>query len=120
MNPRCPIYDRACSTAYNAKRCRCDACREWNAQHSRRGRPEGNRTFQWSNATLSYTRRRADRRQGIVQPTEPVWIPSRKMEELWADFDSALKADPIYVIRIAEAARRVSESAYGAGHDRDH
>lgn len=41
--PQCPIHNRACSTAYTHRKCRCEACRAWKserAQDYRKRNPE--------------------------------------------------------------------------------
>ena len=33
--PRCPEHDLACSTAYNKRKCKCEACKAWHSEYGK-------------------------------------------------------------------------------------
>ena len=86
---RCLQLSLACATAYGLG-CRCDRCRDWNSDHSRRGRKPGNRTFSWPREVVL-------RRRGL------------DLDAMVTEFVEAVRVDPGYLIEFVEEFRASQE-----------
>jgi CRISPR/Cas system Type II protein with McrA/HNH and RuvC-like nuclease domain len=69
--PQCPIHNCGCSNAYGYRKCRCDACREWQSERARdykERNPEAcrERDRKWyQNNKADYTARSAARKANM-------------------------------------------------------